>query len=119
VIDANNYPLREIDEMCAANRKIGLGVMGFADALYALGVPYNSEQGVEWAERFMKFINTEGHDYSEYLARCRGCFPNWKGSVWHTRHNRLMRNAAVTTVARPEPSASLPAAQAESSPCSR
>jgi len=99
VIDANNYPLAEIDAICKGNRKIGLGVMGFADALYKLGVPYNSEEGVAWGERFMKFVHDEAHNYSEYLARERGPFPNWKGSVWHTRHNRLMRNAAATTVA--------------------
>jgi len=99
VIDANNYPLEEIDRICKANRKIGLGVMGFADALYMLGVPYNSEEGVAWGERFMKFVNDEAHHYSEELARSRGCFPNWKGSIWQTRHNRLMRNSAVTTIA--------------------
>jgi ribonucleoside-diphosphate reductase alpha chain len=99
VIDANNYPLPEIERICRDNRKIGLGVMGFADALFKLGVPYNSEAGVGWGEQFMKFINDEGHNCSEELARERGCFANWKGSIWHTRHNRMMRNAAVTTVA--------------------
>ena len=99
VIDANNYPLPEIEQICRANRKIGLGVMGFADALFKLGVPYNSEEGIAWGQRLMKFINDEAHNCSESLARERGCFPNWQGSVWHTRHNRMMRNAAVTTVA--------------------
>ncbi len=99
VIDANNYPLPEIERICHDNRKIGLGVMGFADALYKLGVAYNSDEGVAWGERFMQLVNDEAHRYSEELARERGCFPNWKGSIWHTRHNRLMRNAAVTTVA--------------------
>lgn len=99
VIDANNYPLEEIDRICKSNRKIGLGIMGFADALYKLGVPYNSDEGVAWGEKFMKFVNDEAHNYSEHLARTRGCFPNWKGSHWQTRHNRLMRNACTTTVA--------------------
>jgi ribonucleoside-diphosphate reductase alpha chain len=99
VIDANNYPLPEIEQLCRANRKIGLGIMGFADALFKLGVPYNSEDGIAWAERFMKFVSEEAHACSERLARERGCFANWQGSVWHTRHNRVMRNAAVTTVA--------------------
>lgn len=99
VIDANNYPLPEIEAMCKGNRKIGLGVMGFADALYKLGVAYNSDEGVAWGERFMKFINDESHNYSGQLAMERGCFPNWSGSVWDTRHHRPMRNAAVTTVA--------------------
>lgn len=99
VIDANNYPLPEIDAVCKANRKIGLGVMGFADALFRLGAAYNSDEGVEWGERFMKFVNDEAHVCSERLARERGCFPNWEGSLWQTRDQRLMRNAAVTTVA--------------------
>jgi ribonucleoside-diphosphate reductase alpha chain len=99
VIDANRYPLPQIDAMCKANRKIGLGVMGFADALYKMGVQYNSDLGVEWGERFMKFLNDEAHNCSEALARQRGSFPNWKGSVWDTRHHRPMRNAATTTVA--------------------
>src|SRR6185295_1319417 len=57
VIDANNYPLPEIDAVCKANRKIGLGIMGFADALYQLNVRYNSDEGIAWGERFMKFVN--------------------------------------------------------------
>jgi len=99
VIDANNYPLPEIDAVCKANRKIGLGVMGFADALFKLGVGYNTEEGVAWGERFMKFLNDESHAYSERLARERGSFPNWKGSLWETRYKRPMRNACCTTVA--------------------
>ncbi len=99
VIDANNYPLPEIDEICKGNRKIGLGVMGFADALFKLGIRYDSDEGVEWGERFMKFLNDEAHAYSEKLARERGCFPNWKGSTWETKHQRPMRNACSTTVA--------------------
>lgn len=99
VIDVNQYPLPEIDAVCKANRKIGLGVMGFADALYKLGVPYNSEVGVGWGERFMKFLNDESHNYSEKLAKQRGSFPNWKGSIYDTKYNRPMRNATCSTVA--------------------
>jgi len=99
VIDANNYPLDEIDRICKSNRKIGIGIMGFADALYKLGVKYNSEEGVAWGERFMKFVNDEAHNYSEKLAGERGSFPNWSNSLWDTRYNRPMRNSAVTTVA--------------------
>jgi ribonucleoside-diphosphate reductase alpha chain len=99
VIDANNYPLPEIDTVCKANRKIGLGVMGFADALFKLGVRYDSDEGVEWGERLMQFLNDESHHASESLAGERGCFPNWQGSVWDTVHHRPMRNAAATTVA--------------------
>jgi ribonucleoside-diphosphate reductase alpha chain len=99
VIDANNYPLPQIDDICKANRKIGLGVMGFADALFKLGVRYNSEEGVAWGERFMQFVNDEGHHASEKLAQERGNFPNWANSHWDTKYHRPMRNACVTTVA--------------------
>jgi ribonucleoside-diphosphate reductase alpha chain len=99
VIDVNRYPLPEIDRVCKANRKIGLGVMGFADALYKLGVAYNTDEGVAWGERFMRFVNEESHNYSEQLAGQRGSFPNWEGSVWDTEHHRAMRNATCTTVA--------------------
>jgi ribonucleoside-diphosphate reductase alpha chain len=99
VIDANNYPLEQIDKICKGNRKIGLGVMGFADALYMLNVGYNTDDGVAWGERFMRFLNDETHNYSEQLADQRGCFPNWPGSTWDTKYNRKMRNACATTVA--------------------
>ncbi|MCH8968536.1 MAG: vitamin B12-dependent ribonucleotide reductase [Planctomycetes bacterium] len=99
VIEANNYGLPQIDAICKSNRKIGLGVMGFADALFKLGVRYNSEDGVLWGERFMKFVNDEAHNYSEKLAEERGCFPNWEGSLWQTRWERKQRNACSTTVA--------------------
>ncbi|MCC6358877.1 MAG: adenosylcobalamin-dependent ribonucleoside-diphosphate reductase [Phycisphaerales bacterium] len=99
VIDANNYPLPEIDAICKSNRKIGLGIMGFADALYKLNIAYNSDAGVAMGEQFMKFVNDEAHNCSETLARDRGCFPNWKGSHWETKYQRLMRNSCTTTVA--------------------
>jgi ribonucleoside-diphosphate reductase alpha chain len=99
VIDANNYQLPQIDAICKANRKIGLGIMGFADALFKLNTRYNSDDGIAWGERFMKFVNDEAHNYSEKLAHERGCFPNWKGSIWETEHKRPMRNACTTTVA--------------------
>ncbi|GMU35918.1 MAG: vitamin B12-dependent ribonucleotide reductase [Phycisphaerae bacterium] len=99
VIDVNRYPLPQIDAVCKANRKIGLGIMGFADALYELGVAYNSDEGVEWGRRFMKFVDDESHHYGERLAGERGSFPNWKGSTWDTKHHRPMRNSTNTTVA--------------------
>ena len=99
IIDVNRYPLEEITKMCKNNRKIGLGIMGFADALYKLGVAYNSKEGVEWGEKFMAFVDEESHNYSEKLAKERGCFPNWKGSTYDTKFKRPMRNATCTTVA--------------------
>jgi ribonucleoside-diphosphate reductase alpha chain len=99
VIDANQYPLPEIDKLCKSNRKIGLGIMGFADTLFELGIPYNSDEGVEFAEELMKFINDRSHQASQHLARTRGNFANWEGSIWQTKYNVPMRNAAVTTIA--------------------
>ncbi len=99
VIDANKYPLPQIDHICKRNRKIGLGIMGFADALYMLGVGYDTPEGVAWGKRFMKFLDDESHNYGEQLAHERGSFPNWKGSIWDTKHHRAMRNATCTTVA--------------------
>lgn len=99
VIDANNYPLEQIDKMCKGNRKIGLGIMGFADALFKLQIPYNSDRAVAFAEKLMKFINDRAHDASEQLAREKGNFPNWEGSIWDTKYKRPQRNAAVTSIA--------------------
>lgn len=99
VIDENNYVIPEIDAICKNNRKIGLGIMGFADALYKLGIPYNSDEAVKLGEKFMKFINDESHAASEELAKERGVFPNWEGSRWQTEWKRKQRNACSTTVA--------------------
>jgi len=99
IIDVNQYPIPEIGKMCKGNRKIGLGIMGFADALYKQGLAYNSEQGVALGERIMQVINEESHSASEILASERGNFPNWEGSVWDKVQKRPMRNSATTTVA--------------------
>ena len=99
VIDVNKYPLDQITDICRRNRKIGLGIMGFADALYRLGIGYNTAEGVAWGKRLMKFVDDKSHDYSERLAGERGSFPNWKGSIWDTVHRRPMRNATCSTVA--------------------
>ena len=97
VIDVNNYPLARIGEMTKSTRKIGLGVMGFADALLALGIPYNSEEGVAFAERVMSYIQTTGHNASRALARTRGAFPLFGEST--LKDGEPIRNATVTTIA--------------------
>jgi ribonucleoside-diphosphate reductase alpha chain len=99
VIDANHYPIPQIEKMTLANRKIGLGIMGFADALILLGIRYDSEKAAEFAEKLASFIQEHAHQASEELAEERGCFPNWIGSIWDTKHHRPMRNAACTTIA--------------------
>jgi len=112
VIDANQYPLPEITDLAQRIRRIGLGVMGFADLLVRLGVPYNSEEGVEIGRRIMEFLDEEGKKESEILAERRGAFPEWERSIWgpdetcarapngdRIRPLRKLRNCNVTTVA--------------------
>jgi ribonucleoside-diphosphate reductase alpha chain len=112
VIDANVYPLPEIHDLAQNIRRIGLGVMGWADMLVRLGVPYDSTQGVELGRRVMEFLNEESRNASETLAETRGVFPAWEASIWgpegkaatrsdgtRVRPVRELRNCNLTTVA--------------------
>ena len=112
VIDANNYPLPEITDLAHRIRRIGLGVMGYADLLVRVGVPYNSEEGIQVANELMRFVDEESKRASEKLAETRGVFPEWERSIWgpdetcardaqgnRIRPMRRLRNCNVTTVA--------------------
>ncbi len=112
VIDANKYPLPEIDDLAKRIRRVGLGVMGWADMLVRLGVPYNSTEAVEFGRQVMRFIDEEAKTASEKLAEVRGVFPEWEHSIWGTdaacardaqgervRPMRRLRNCNLTTVA--------------------
>src|SRR5690348_2770562 len=112
IIDVNKYPLAAIDALSKRIRRIGLGVMGFADALVRLGIPYDSDEGVEFGRRVMEFVDVEGKRESNRLANERGPFPEWAKSIWgpddtcardedgkRVRPMQLLRNCNVTTVA--------------------
>jgi ribonucleoside-diphosphate reductase alpha chain len=112
VIDANRYPLQEITDLANRIRRVGLGLMGFADLLVRLGLSYSGEEGVEMGRRVMEFVNEEARAASEKLAEVRGVFPEWKESIWgpekscarrpdgeRIRPELKLRNCNLTTVA--------------------
>ncbi len=114
VVQTNPFTLKQIYDEVRQNRRIGLGVMGFADMLFKLKTPYNSDEALELAEKIMQFINDEGHKKSEELAKERGAFPNWVHSIYADREasafknrpaayayqgGRKIRNSTVTTIA--------------------
>ncbi len=112
IIDVNKYPLPEIDALSKRIRRIGFGIMGFADALVRLGIPYDSDEGIEFGRRLQKFVDVESKRESERLANERGPFPEWARSIWgpdetcardakgnRIRQMQLLRNCNVNTIA--------------------
>lgn len=99
VIDTNLFPLKEIEVQSLKTRKIGLGVMGFAEMLILLGIPYNAPEALEWARKIMKFIRQASRDASIVLGKKKGSFPAFVGSKWEKEGFPAMRNATTTTIA--------------------
>ena len=98
-IDVNNFPLAKVEQMSKGTRRIGLGVMGFADLLIKIGIPYNSQEAVELAESIMKFVNEKAHQATESIGEEKGSFPYFDISIWPEKGVKARRNSAVTTIA--------------------
>lgn len=100
VIDRFDFPVPQVTDLAHKDRRIGLGIMGFADMLYQLGIGYNTPEGIKMAEKVMTFINKTAHEMSQNLAKEKGAFPNIALSIFAKGKNKAnMRNAALTTVA--------------------
>ena len=99
VVEMNNYPLPQISAMTRGNRRIGLGIMGFADALIKMEISYKSPVALKFAEKLMKFIDDEADKMSQELSEIRGTFPNYKDSLYDLSGGPKMRNVTVTTIA--------------------
>lgn len=99
VVSVCEYPLKKVADTVHGNRKIGLGVMGWADMLVKLHIPYDSPKALKLAEEVMKFVQEKGHDESAKLGKLKGNFPNFKGSLWQKKGYKNFRNATVTTIA--------------------
>jgi ribonucleoside-diphosphate reductase alpha chain len=98
VIDLSDFPVEKVNSTFRGNRRIGLGIMGFADMLYKIRIPYNSQEGFDTAEKVMGAIQRAAHEMSQELAEEKGVFPNWEKSVYHQKGIK-MRNAALTNIA--------------------
>jgi ribonucleoside-diphosphate reductase alpha chain len=99
VVSVCTYPLDKVNEVVRSNRKIGMGVMGWADTLVRMQIAYNSSEAYVLAEKVAEFIQKEGLRQSQKLAQERGPFPNWKGSLWQKMGRKAQRNATITTIA--------------------